>query len=97
MELPDEVVAESIPFRLLQGHVQHLTSECDAKKLELDRATKEADGLREMQESFRELVFVRPSLRARCAVRLTRVRANRGRRRSRSTRSRRGCCSRSPT
>ena len=40
MELPDEVVAESIPFRLLQGHVQHLTSECDAKKLELDRDRK---------------------------------------------------------
>lgn len=57
VELPDEIVAESVPFRLLQGHVQQLTSEYDARKLELDRITKEADGMREMQESFREMVF----------------------------------------
>jgi hypothetical protein len=59
VELPDEIVAESIPFRLLQGHVQSLTVEYESKRLELDRVSKEADAMREMQESFREMVFVR--------------------------------------
>jgi hypothetical protein len=58
--LPEDAVAESIPFRLMQSHVQHLASEYEAKRLELDRTTKEADGLREMQEGFREKAFVRP-------------------------------------
>lgn len=58
MELPDEVIAESVPFRLLQGHVQHLTTDIESARVELERTTKEAEHLREMQENFRETVFV---------------------------------------
>ncbi|KAK4703986.1 E3 ubiquitin-protein ligase BRE1, partial [Phenoliferia sp. Uapishka_3] len=57
VELPDDIVAESIPFRLLQSHVQTMTGEYDTKLKEVDKAQKEADGLREGQESFRQMIF----------------------------------------
>lgn len=58
VELPDDLVAESIPFRLLQTHVGYLSVDYESRRLELNKASEEADMLREMQESFREKVFV---------------------------------------
>ena len=37
-----------------------MTGEYDTKSKELDKAQKEADNLRENQETFRQLIFVRP-------------------------------------
>lgn len=62
MELPDDIVAESVPFRLLQSHVQSMTGDYETKRVELDKAVKEADALREHQDAFRQMVFVRPPL-----------------------------------
>lgn len=59
VELPDDIIGDSIPFRLLQSHVQTMTGEYDTKLKELDKVQKEADGLRENQETFRQMVFVR--------------------------------------
>lgn len=54
VSLPDETIAESTPFKLLQSYVQNLTSDNEAKKSELERVQKEADALREQQETFRQ-------------------------------------------
>lgn len=59
VEIPDEVVAETPTFRLMQQHVQYLAGEYDTKRLEADRAVKEAEELREGMEAFREGIFVR--------------------------------------
>jgi E3 ubiquitin-protein ligase BRE1 len=68
VSLPDEAIAESTPFKLLQSYVQNLTSDNDAKKSELERVRKEADALREQQETFRQGTVV--SLLARYGARL---------------------------
>ncbi|KAK4054643.1 E3 ubiquitin-protein ligase bre1 [Microbotryomycetes sp. JL221] len=52
-ELPDDVVRDSVPCRVLSSHVQHLMSEMELKRTELERLSKEADGFREQQETFR--------------------------------------------
>ncbi|GAA5978816.1 hypothetical protein JCM5350_004831 [Sporobolomyces pararoseus] len=57
VDLPDDVVAESATFRMLQTHVQYLSGEYETKRQEADRATKEADGFREGMEAFREDVI----------------------------------------
>lgn len=54
-DLPDEVVASSGPFQLLQSHVQHLQLEFDTKKGELAAVQKDADELRVGAESFRDM------------------------------------------
>ncbi|CEQ41340.1 SPOSA6832_03051 [Sporobolomyces salmonicolor] len=59
VDLPDDIVAETATFRMLQTHVQYLSGEYETKRQECDRATTEADGLREGMETFREAVFVR--------------------------------------
>lgn len=62
VELPDDIVSESIPFRLLQSHVQTMAGEVDTKSKELEKVQKEADGLRENQETFRQMTSVRLAL-----------------------------------
>ncbi|GAA5932035.1 E3 ubiquitin-protein ligase BRE1 [Sporobolomyces koalae] len=57
VDLPDEVVAESTTFRLMQTHVQYLSGEYETKRQEAERAVKEADGFREAMETFREDVI----------------------------------------
>ncbi|GAA5938425.1 hypothetical protein JCM1841_005359 [Sporobolomyces salmonicolor] len=57
VDLPDDIVAETATFRMLQTHVQYLSGEYETKRQECDRATTEADGLREGMETFREAVF----------------------------------------
>ncbi|GAA5911739.1 uncharacterized protein JCM6883_001252 [Sporobolomyces salmoneus] len=57
VDLPDDVVAESATFRMLQTHVQYLSGEYETKRLEAERAAKEADGFREGMEAFREDVI----------------------------------------
>ena len=58
MDLPDDIIAETATFRMLQTHVQYLSGEYETKRQEADRATKEADGFREGMEAFREDVIV---------------------------------------
>ncbi|GAA5876334.1 hypothetical protein JCM16303_007103 [Sporobolomyces ruberrimus] len=57
VDLPDDVIAESATFRMLQTHVQYLSGEYETKRQEAERATKEADGFREGMEAFREDVI----------------------------------------
>lgn len=42
----------------MQSYVANLTTEYEAKKSELDRMVKEADGLREGMEGFRSTTVV---------------------------------------
>lgn len=51
-------MAQSVLFRLLQTHVGYLAVDSETRKAELSKAQEEANMLREMQESFREKVFV---------------------------------------
>lgn len=62
MDLPDDIIAETATFRMLQTHVQYLSGEYETKRQEADRATKEADGFREGMEAFREDVIVSSTL-----------------------------------
>ncbi|GAA5857751.1 hypothetical protein JCM8547_005970 [Rhodosporidiobolus lusitaniae] len=55
--IPDDIVAETPTFRLMQQHVQYLTGEFDTKRQEAERAVKEAEELREGMEAFREGIF----------------------------------------
>ncbi|GAA6010279.1 hypothetical protein JCM11491_006245 [Sporobolomyces phaffii] len=57
VDLPDDVIADTATFRMLQTHVQYLSGEYETKRQEADRATKEADGFREGMEAFREDVI----------------------------------------
>ncbi|GAA5830964.1 hypothetical protein JCM5353_004455 [Sporobolomyces roseus] len=57
VDLPDDIIAETATFRMLQTHVQYLSGEYETKRQEADRATKEADGFREGMEAFREDVI----------------------------------------
>lgn len=59
VDLPDDIVAEQALFKTMQQHVQFLGSEYDTKRAEAEKASKEADELREGMESFRESVLVR--------------------------------------
>ncbi|KAM0789473.1 hypothetical protein ACM66B_000293 [Microbotryomycetes sp. NB124-2] len=52
-DLPEDIVVDSTPFKILQSHIQHLNAEMDAKRAEMDRLAKEADSYREQQEAFR--------------------------------------------
>ncbi|GAA5865168.1 hypothetical protein JCM1840_003930 [Sporobolomyces johnsonii] len=61
VDLPDDIIAETATFRMLQTHVQYLSGEYETKRQECDRATTEADGLREGMETFREAVFTEAS------------------------------------
>ncbi|GAA5973856.1 hypothetical protein JCM11641_003195 [Rhodosporidiobolus odoratus] len=56
-DLPDDVIAETATFRLMQQHVQYLAAEYDTKRTDADRATLEAEQLKEGMEAFREGVF----------------------------------------
>lgn len=58
VDLPDDVVADSATFKMLQTHVQYLSGEYETKRQEAERAVKEADGFREGMEAFREDVIV---------------------------------------
>lgn len=58
VDVPDEVVVESVPFRLLQNHVQHLAHDHESKRVELEKVNQEADEMREMQTTFREQIMV---------------------------------------
>lgn len=44
---------------MMQQHVQFLGGEYDSKRAEAEKASKEADELREGMENFRESVLVR--------------------------------------
>lgn len=57
VDVPDEVVVESVPFRLLQNHVQHLAHDHESKRVELEKVNQEADEMREMQTTFREQIM----------------------------------------
>ncbi|GAA5838520.1 hypothetical protein JCM3766R1_006001 [Sporobolomyces carnicolor] len=57
VDLPDDVVADSATFKMLQTHVQYLSGEYETKRQEAERAVKEADGFREGMEAFREDVI----------------------------------------
>ena len=52
-------MVETVPFRLLQNHVQHLAHDHESKRVELEKVNQEANELREMQTTFREQVMVR--------------------------------------
>jgi hypothetical protein len=62
VDLPEDVVSEHHLFRTMQQHVQFLGGEYDTKRLEAEKAVKEADELREGMESFRETLLVSHSL-----------------------------------
>ncbi|GAA5893424.1 hypothetical protein JCM6882_008029 [Rhodosporidiobolus microsporus] len=57
VDLPDDIVAETATFRLMQQHVAYLAAEFDTKRQEAERASKEAEDLKEGMEAFREGVF----------------------------------------
>lgn len=53
------MVAGTVIFGQLQARVQTLAADYEAKRLEMEKAVAESDELRQMQEGFREQVFVR--------------------------------------
>ncbi|GAA5936008.1 hypothetical protein JCM10213_002177 [Rhodosporidiobolus nylandii] len=57
VDLPDDIVAETPTFRLMQQHVQWLAQEYEQKKADAERAVAEAEQLKEGMEAFREGVF----------------------------------------
>ncbi|GAA6032403.1 hypothetical protein JCM8097_008157 [Rhodosporidiobolus ruineniae] len=57
VDLPDDIVAETATFRLMQQHVQYLAAEYETKRQEAERAVKEAEELKEGMEAFRDGVF----------------------------------------
>ncbi|GAA5987856.1 hypothetical protein JCM10908_007246 [Rhodotorula pacifica] len=85
VDLPDDVVSEQALFKTMQQHVQFLGNEYDSKRVEAEKATKEADELREGMESFREALLRDAStqsseLQSRLTVReseVARIRSNR--------------------
>lgn len=54
----EEIIMESHPFKILQGHIQHMTVDLDAKRVELEKNVTELNTLRENQLTFRGEVFV---------------------------------------
>ncbi|GAA6018504.1 hypothetical protein JCM10207_007199 [Rhodosporidiobolus poonsookiae] len=54
VDLPDDLIAETAPFRLMQQHVQYLAAEYDTKRVEAERAVKEAEELKEGMSEFRD-------------------------------------------
>ncbi|KAI5476449.1 E3 ubiquitin-protein ligase BRE1 [Pseudohyphozyma bogoriensis] len=52
----EEMVLDSVPFRTLQSHVQYLTADADVRRVELEKVTQEANGLRELQDGFRKKI-----------------------------------------
>ncbi|GAA5837842.1 hypothetical protein JCM11251_004674 [Rhodosporidiobolus azoricus] len=57
VDLPDDTIAETATFRLMQQHVAFLAAEFEAKRQEAERAAKEAEDLKEGMEAFRDGVF----------------------------------------